>query len=157
GENTLFVPAEVELGERIEALMAVVERSAPQRVVLDSCSELRLLAQTPLRFRRQIMALKSYLSRRGCTVLFIDNPSRDEGDRLLQSLLHGVIHLEQLAPLYGETRRRLRILKMREVAFRGGYHDYVIRPGGVVVYPRLVAADHHVAFESAKVSSGNAD
>ncbi len=157
GENTLFVPAEVELGERIEAMMAVIERSAPQRIVLDSCSELRLLAQTPLRFRRQAMELKRHLTQRGCTVLFIDNPASGEGDRLLQSLVHGVIHLEQLAPLYGETRRRLRVLKMREVAFRGGYHDYVIRPGGVVVFPRLIAADHHIAFQAAAVPSGNAE
>ena len=157
GENTLFVPAEIELGERIEAMMAVVERSAPQRVVLDSCSELRLLAQTPLRFRRQVLALKRDLTQRGCTVLFIDNASSADGDQLLQSLVHGVVQLEQLAPLYGETRRRLRILKMREVAFRGGHHDYVIRPGGVVVFPRLIANDHQVAFEAAAISSGNAE
>lgn len=157
GENTLFVPAEIELGERIEAMMAVVERSAPQRVVLDSCSELRLLAQTPLRFRRQMLTLKKDLTDRGCTVIFIDNQSSAEGDQLLQSLVHGVIQLEQLAPLYGETRRRLRVLKMREVQFRGGHHDYVIRKGGVVVFPRLVANDHRVAFEAASISSGNAE
>jgi circadian clock protein KaiC len=153
-ENTLYVPAEVELGERVLALLAEVDRVSPTRVVIDSCSELRLLAQNPLRFRRQLLALKEQLVRRNCTILLLENPTSTGGDPLLQSLVHGVIVMEQLAPLYGAERRRLRVVKMREVAFRGGYHDMVIRKGGVVVYPRLVAADHHEVFHPEPVDSG---
>lgn len=153
-ENTLYVPAEVELGERVLALLEQVDRVSPTRVVIDSCSELRLLAQNPLRFRRQLLALKEQLVRRNCTILLLENPIAAGGDPLLQSLVHGVIVMEQLAPLYGAERRRLRVVKMREVAFRGGYHDMVIRRGGVVVYPRLVAADHHEAFQTEPIKSG---
>jgi circadian clock protein KaiC len=153
-ENTLYVPAEVELGERVLALLAEVDRVNPTRVVIDSCSELRLLAQNPLRFRRQLLALKEQLVRRNCTILLLENPTSTGGDPLLQSLVHGVIVMEQLAPLYGAERRRLRVVKMREVAFRGGYHDMVIRKGGVVVYPRLIAADHHEPFQPEPFNSG---
>jgi circadian clock protein KaiC len=153
-ENTLYVPAEVELGERVLALLSEVDRVAPTRVVIDSCSELRLLAQSPLRFRRQLLALKQQLVQRNCTILLLENPISAGGDPLLQSLVHGVIAMEQLAPLYGAERRRLRVVKMREVAFRGGYHDMVIRKGGVVVFPRLVAADHHGAVQAEPVNSG---
>jgi signal transduction histidine kinase/KaiC/GvpD/RAD55 family RecA-like ATPase/CheY-like chemotaxis protein len=141
-DNTLFHPAEVELGERMQIIFAEVDRLQPKRVVLDSCSELRLLAQSPLRFRRQILSLKRRLSERGCTVLLIDNPVDDSGDLLLQSLAHGVVHLEQLTPLFGAARRRLRVTKLRGVAYRGGYHDFTIRQGGLAVYPRLVASEH---------------
>ena len=153
-ENTLYVPAEVELGERVLALLKEVDRVSPTRVVIDSCSELRLLAQSPLRFRRQLLALKEQLVRRNCTILLLENPTSAGGDPLLQSLVHGVIVMEQLTPLYGSERRRLRVVKMREVAFRGGYHDMVIRKGGVVVYPRLVAAEHRDTFRSEPVKSG---
>jgi len=153
-ENTLYVPAEVELGERVQALMQEVERVRPARVVLDSCSELRLLAQNPLRFRRQLLALKEYLVRKQCTILLLENPTSVGGDPLLQSLAHGVVVLEQLTPLYGAERRRLRVVKMREVPFRGGYHDIVIRRGGVEVFPRLVASEHHQRFEAEPVPSG---
>ncbi|HVY47115.1 MAG TPA: ATPase domain-containing protein, partial [Minicystis sp.] len=141
-ENTLFHPAEVELGERIQDIFEEVARVAPKRIVVDSCSELRLLAQSPLRFRRQVLSLKRRLADRGVTVLLIDNPTDRDGDVLLQSLAHGVIHLEQLAPLYGAERRRLRVTKLRGVAFRGGWHDFTIRQGGLAVYPRLIAAEH---------------
>jgi circadian clock protein KaiC len=153
-ENTLYTPAEVELGERMEALIAQVDRVKPQRIVLDSCSELRLLAQTPLRFRRQVLALKQDLVARDCTILLLDNPADPEGDLLLQSLVHGVIRLEHLSPEYGAARRRLRVTKLREVAFRGGYHDMAIRHDGVVVFPRLIAAEHGERFERGSVSSG---
>lgn len=156
-ENTLYVPAEIELGERMKVLVAQVDRVRPQRVVIDSCSELRLLAQSALRFRRQLLALKSELARRDCTVLLLDNPaSGSNGDPLLQSLVHGVISLEQLSPLYGAERRRMRVVKLREVAFRGGYHDLTIRTEqGVVIFPRLVAAEHHGdAIRPDLVSSG---
>ncbi|MDB4976330.1 MAG: circadian clock protein KaiC [Myxococcaceae bacterium] len=153
-ENTLYVPAEVELGERITALLEVVDRVKPTRVVIDSCSELRLLAQSPLRFRRQVLALKERLVQRDCTVLLLENPVTAGGDTLLQSLVHGVVVMEQLSPLYGAERRRLRIVKMREVSFRGGYHDMVIRRGGVEVFPRLIASEHDGQFARSSVSSG---
>ncbi len=153
-ENTLYVPGEVELGERMQLLLAEVDRVRPQRIVLDSCSELRLLSQSPLRFRRQLLALKSDLVRRHCTILLLENPTSVGGDPLLQSLVHGVIAMEQLSPLYGAERRRLRIVKLREVAFRGGYHDMTIRDQGVIVFPRLVAAEHHEPFKYELLSSG---
>jgi circadian clock protein KaiC len=156
-DNTLYVPAEVELGERVLALLNEVDRVSPTRVVIDSCSELRLLAQNPLRFRRQLLALKEQLVRRNCTILLLENPIAAAGDPLLQSLVHGVVVMEQLAPLYGAERRRMRVVKMREVRFRGGYHDLVIRTGGVVVFPRLVAADHHDDFTAEPVASGVAE
>jgi circadian clock protein KaiC len=152
-ENTLYVPAEVELGERMKALLAEVDRVKPARIVVDSCTELRLLAQSPLRFRRQLLALKEDLVRRRCTILLIENPTQTE-DPLLQSLVHGVVHLEQLSPLYGAERRRLRVVKMREVKFRGGYHDFVLRREGVVLFPRLIASEHHDPFEEGSVPSG---
>jgi circadian clock protein KaiC len=153
-ENTLYPPSEVELGERISGLLEAVDRVKPTRVVLDSCSELRLLAQSPLRFRRQLLALKENLVHRNCTILLLENPTSVGGDPLLQSLVHGVVVLEQLTPLYGAERRRVRIAKMREVAFRGGYHDMVIRKGGVEIFPRLVAAEHHHSNVGELVASG---
>jgi circadian clock protein KaiC len=153
-ENTLYVPAEVELGERMESLMAEVDRVEPHRVVLDSCSELRLLAQSPLRFRRQLLGLKERLVGRRSTVLLIENTSPGNADPLLQSLVHGVLSLEQLAPLYGTTRRRLRVVKMREVEYRGGFHDFTIEHGGLAVYPRLVAAEHREEAPSGTSPSG---
>jgi circadian clock protein KaiC len=153
-ENTLYVPAEVELGERMRALLDQVDRLKPTRIVLDSCSELRLLAQSPLRFRRQLLALKADLVRRDCTILLLENPTSVGGDPLLQSLVHGVIAMEQLSPLYGAERRRMRVVKLREVAFRGGYHDLRIERGGIVVFPRLVAAEHRAVIEQTLVSSG---
>ena len=153
-DNTLFVPGDIELGERAREMLAEVERVGPSRVVVDSCTELRLLAQSQLRFRRQLLALKEKLIHRGCTILLIDNPGGHGGDALLQSLVHGVIHMEQLSPLYGAERRRLRVHKLREVKFRGGYHDFVIRRGGVEVFPRLVAADHHDGKRGEAVASG---
>jgi circadian clock protein KaiC len=154
-ENTLYVPAEVELGERMEQLLAVVARVEPRRVVIDSCTELRLLAQSQLRFRRQLLALKDVLVKRGCTTLLIETSAG--GDPLLQSLVHGVVLLEQLAPLYGAARRRLRVVKLREVDFRGGFHDFALRRDGVVVFPRLVAAEHHESFPAQTLSSGIAE
>jgi circadian clock protein KaiC len=154
-ENTLYVPAEIELGERMRALLAEVDRVQPARIVLDSCSELRLLAQSPLRFRRQLLGLKAELIRRGCTVVLLDNPKGEGGNELIQSLVHGVVNMEQLSPVYGSERRRLRVMKLREVSYRGGYHDFVIRRElGIDVFPRLVASEHHEAFGQEAVPSG---
>jgi circadian clock protein KaiC len=153
-ENTLYVPAEVELGERMQALLAEVDRVKPERIVIDSCSELRLLAQSPLRFRRQLLALKADLVQRHCTIMLLENPVAIGGDPLLQSLVHGVVSMEQLSPLYGAARRRLRVVKLRESDFRGGYHDMTISRRGVEVFPRLIAAEHHEPFAADSVLSG---
>ena len=155
-QNTLFDPAEVDLQETTTQLLQVVERLSPTRVVFDSLSELRLLAQHPLRYRRQILALKDYFSGRGCTVLLLDDADIDRHDLQLRTLAHGVLSLQHLAPEYGGDRRRLRIVKLRGVSFRGGYHDFLIERGGLVVYPRLVAAEHRGAVARAPMSSGNA-
>ncbi len=153
-ETTVFHPSEVELGHRMRRLLDEVDRVRPGRLVLDSCSELRLLAQSPLRYRRQILAFKERLTQLGCTILLLDNPVPSSPDMLLQSVAHGVLSVEQLSPLYGAERRRLRVVKLRGLKYRGGYHDFIIRTGGLQVFPRLVAAEHHQGFAREPVSSG---
>jgi circadian clock protein KaiC len=152
--NTLFLPAEVELGEATKSLFDEVERAQPARVVIDSLSEFRLLSQSGLRYRRHILALKHFFAGRQCTVLLLNDISPEARDAHLHSIVHGVLVLEQLAPLYGAERRRIRVVKLRGVKFHGGYHDMKIETGGVIVYPRLVAAEHHVSFTGEQVSSG---
>jgi circadian clock protein KaiC len=142
GGNTLFEPSEIELQEATATLLARVAELQPTRVVLDSLSELRLLSQGPLRYRRQILALKEFFVGRRSTVLMLDDRTVNRDDMQLESLAHGVVSLEQLAPEYGSDRRRLRVVKLRGVKFRGGYHDFNIDRGGLVVFPRLVAAEH---------------
>lgn len=151
---TLFHPSEVELGEIAKSMLDEVERTQPVRIVLDSLSEIRLLARDPLRYRRQILALKQYFTQRQCTVLLLDDGTAEISDIQLQSLAHGVITLEQYTPSYGSARRRVRVIKMRGVRFRSGYHDFNINTGGLEVYPRLVAADHSLEIEDAVLSSG---
>jgi circadian clock protein KaiC len=153
-QNTVFHPSEVELSETTRAILAAVEKVAPQRVVFDSLSELRLLAQHPLRYRREVLNLKQYFSGRHSTVLLLDDRTSEPGDMQLQSLAHGVLSMQQMAPDYGGDRRRLRIAKLRGAAFVSGFHDFNILRGGLEVYPRLVASDHHVAYERTHVSSG---
>src|SRR5262249_18109430 len=153
-DNTLFHPSEVELAETTGRFLSEIERVRPSRVVIDSLSEVRLLSQTALRYRRQILAFKQIFSERGITVLLLDDRSENPGDMHVESIAHGILDLEQLAPLYGAERRRLRIKKLRGVSFRGGYHDMKIRTGGLDVYPRLVAAEHHHAFPAEKIASG---
>lgn len=153
---TVFNPAEMELGLTTQALIAAVEKHRPRRVVVDSLSELRLIAQNSLRYRRQVLALKQFFAGRSCTVLMLDDRTGGAEDDHLQSIAHGVVLLEQLANQYGAERRRLRVAKMRGVSFRGGYHDFAIRRGGLDVFPRLVAAEHIVEFADQDVSSGNA-
>ncbi len=155
-ENTLFESSEVELGERMDAILAEVDRVEPARVVIDSSTELRLLANTPARYRRQILSLKRQLFDGDRTVLLIENPSPGSPDVLMQSLAHGVITLDQLHPEFGGERRRLCITKMRAVAYHGGNHDCVIRTGGLVVFPRLVAAEHRGTVAAGPFPSGNA-
>lgn len=154
---TMFHPSEVELSETTQAVLAAVERLKPRRVVFDSLSEMRLLAQSPLRYRRQILALKQFFTGRSCTVLLLDDRTADATDLHLQSIAHGVISLEQLAPEYGAERRRLRIIKLRGMRYQGGYHDFVIERGGLKVFPRLVAAQHHHAFDRDSLESGVAE
>lgn len=153
---TVFNPSELELGETTEAMIAAVNEVRPQRVVLDSLSELRLVAQNMLRYRRQVLALKHFFAGHDCTVLLLDDQTGGREDDHLQSIAHGVVVLEQLANLYGAERRRLRVAKMRGVAYRGGYHDFVIRPGGLDVFPRLIAAEHAKPFAEFDVTSGHA-
>jgi circadian clock protein KaiC len=153
-QNTLFHPSEVELAETTKGVFDLCGRLKPDRVVLDSLSEIRLLAQSPLRYRREVLALKQYFAGRGCTVLMLDDRSGATGDNHLQSIAHGVLSLEQISPLYGSHRRRLRVAKLRGVDFRGGHHDFEIRRGGLQVYPRLIAAEHARPFERGVVPSG---
>ena len=152
---TVFNPSELELGETTEAMIAAVKEIRPQRVVLDSLSELRLVAQNMLRYRRQVLALKHYFAGHDCTVLLLDDQTGGREDDHLQSIAHGVVVLEQLANVYGAERRRLRVAKMRGVAYRGGYHDFVIRHGGLDVFPRLVASEHTHPFPESDVASGH--
>lgn len=154
-EQTLLHPSEVELGETVRDIMAKVDEVKPSRVVIDSLSELRLLAQTPVRYRRQILALKHFFASRGCTVLMLDDKSASGSDLQLQSIAHGVVMLEQTLSGFGAQRRRAHVVKMRGVRFRGGYHDFEIERGGLCVYPRLVAAEHGADYDDAPFSTGS--
>ena len=151
---TMFHASELELSETTRAVLDEVERIKPRRVVFDSLSEVRLLAQNPLRYRRQILALKQFFAGRQSTVLLLDDRTSQAEDLQLQSIAHGVVCLEQRATEYGAERRQLRVSKMRGVQFRGGLHDFVIRRGGLDVFPRLVAAEHHAEFSGEDVPSG---
>jgi circadian clock protein KaiC len=153
-ENTLFDTSEVELGERMEAILSEVARVEPTRLVVDSCTELRLLAHSPVRYRRQILALKHRLVEANRTVLLLDNPSPGAPDVPLQSLAHGVLTLEHFQSEVGGERRRLSVTKMRGVAYRGGYHDYSIVTGGLEVFPRVVAAEHRTGRVTEPFPSG---
>jgi circadian clock protein KaiC len=153
-QQSLVYASEIELGETIQKLFAMIDELKPDRIVLDSLSELRLLAQGSLRYRRQILALKHYFARHRATVLMLDDLTSDAQDKTVHSIAHAVIRLEQLAPEYGAERRRLRVLKYRGRAFRGGHHDFVIRPEGVVVFPRLVAVDRRVPIQRAARPTG---
>ncbi|HKO19059.1 MAG TPA: ATPase domain-containing protein [Acidobacteriaceae bacterium] len=156
-QTTVFHASELELGLVSQLLRDEIGKHRPQRLVFDSLSEFRLLAETPLRYRRQLLSLKQELAKQGSTVLLLDDKmdsSRMGADPHVLSLTHGVIEMEQLSPDYGKSRRRLRVMKMRGVRFSEGYHDYIIERGGIRVFPRLVAAEHHVDFKTEAVSSG---
>jgi circadian clock protein KaiC len=153
-EQSILHPSEVELGETTRGVMAATERVKPSRIVFDSLSEMRLLAQNPLRYRRQVLALKSFFSSRGCTVLLLDDRSAEKDDVQLHSIAHGVVCLEQMVDQYGPERRRLRVIKMRGIPFRGGEHDFNLETGGLAVFPRLVAAEHRQPHETSIVSTG---
>jgi circadian clock protein KaiC len=146
-QQSLLYSSDLELGETTKRIFEAMERVKPDRLVVDSLSEIRLLAQSSLRYRRQVLALKHYFSRHGATVLMLDDLTTESHDKTVHSVAHGVIRLEELSPDYGAERRRLRVVKYRGQAFRGGYHDFCIRHGGICVFPRLVAAEHRASFE----------
>jgi circadian clock protein KaiC len=153
-QQSVFHPSEVELGETTRSVMDQVDTLKPARVVFDSLSEMRLLAQNPLRYRRQILALKQFFASRGCTVLLLDDKT-SMSDQHLHSIAHGVISLEQIAKEFGKERRRVNIIKMRGIRFRGGYHDYALDTGGITMFPRLIAAEHQQDFVPHIMSSGS--
>src|SRR5262245_37259243 len=146
-QQSLLYSSDLELGETTKRIFEAFEAAKPARLVLDSLSEIRLLAQGSLRYRRQILALKYFLAKRDTTVLMLDDMTTDERDKTVHSVAHGVVRLEELAPEYGSDRRRLRVLKYRGTRFRGGYHDFVIETGGVRVFPRLISMEHRRAFK----------
>jgi len=152
--QSVLMPSEIELGETIQRVVQVVEAMNPARVVFDSLSEMRLLADDPLRYRRQILALKHFFAGRNCTVLLLDDKTTREGDAQLHSIAHGVISLSQDAQDFGIERRSLRIVKMRGMKFQGGSHDLTLATGGMKVFPRLVASEHHLAFDPTPQSTG---
>lgn len=155
-QQSLLYSSDLELGETTKRIFEVFERVKPARVVLDSLSEIRLLAQSSLRYRRQILALKHYFSHNDATVMMLDDLTADVTDKTVHSVAHAVIRLEELSPTYGAERRRLRVLKYRGRRYRGGYHDFVIDTGGVRVFPRLVSAEHRAGFKRETVPIDNA-
>ncbi|MYN29190.1 ATPase domain-containing protein [Duganella levis] len=155
GQQSILHPSEIELDETSRGVMDKVDQVQPVRVVFDSLSEMRLLAQNSLRYRRQILALKQFFSSRSCTVLMLDDKT-SQSDQHLHSIAHGVVSLEQMPQEFGKERRRVNILKMRGIKFRGGYHDYALDTGGIRIFPRLVAAEHPGEFVPKPQSSGSA-
>jgi circadian clock protein KaiC len=153
-QYSIFHPSDVEMGATTKEILARVESMRPARVVLDSLSELQLLATNPLVYRRQVLAFKQFFASRSCTVLFLDDRTAGEGDLQVRSIAHGVLSLERMATDYGGIRRRMEIIKYRGVAFREGTHDYKIRHGGIVVYPRLIAAETREDTSKRQFSSG---
>jgi circadian clock protein KaiC len=153
-QYTMFHPSEVELSQTTKTILSDVERIKPTRIVFDSLSELRLLAGNPLRYRRQILALKQFFAGRNCTVMLLDDLTSSDRNLQVQSIAHGVVRLEQTNPGYGAERRRLLVVKYRGVRFRGGFHDYVIARGGLTVFPRLVAQETRNLHASEQLSSG---
>ncbi len=154
GQYTVFHPAEVELTDRMRTIFDEVERVKPERLVIDALSELRMLARDSLRYRRQILSMKNYLAGNTCTVLLLDDLTMGDRDLQLHSIVHGVVCLEKQARDYGDARRRLEVSKLRASSFKEGFHDYVIRTGGVVVFPRLIAAEYRGESEISPVPSG---
>ena len=155
--QSLLYSSDLELGEATRQIFEVVERVKPTRVVIDSLSEIRLLAQSSLRYRRQILSIKHYFTRYDATVLLLDDLTTESLDKTVHSVAHGVIRLEELNPNYGAERRRLRVVKYRGQKYRGGFHDFTIMADGIHVFPRLVAAEHRNGYERQVISSGVAE
>lgn len=145
-QQSLLYSSDLELGETTKRILAVFEEAKPQRVVLDSLSEIRLLAQSSLRYRRQILSLKHYFAKVGATVLLLDDLTAELNDKTVHSVAHGVLRLEEIAPEYGAERRRLRVIKYRGRRYRGGFHDFTIATGGLEVFPRLISAEHKATY-----------
>lgn len=156
-QQSLLYSSDLELGETTQRIFDAMDRAKPSRVVLDSLSEIRLLAQSSLRYRRQILALKHYFSQRHATVLLLDDMTAEVDDKTVHSIAHAVVRLEELIPDYGSERRRLRVMKYRGQTFRGGYHDFIIKTGGVQVFPRLVAAEYRKRINTSVLTSGIAE
>ncbi|MEA3149295.1 MAG: circadian clock protein KaiC [Gammaproteobacteria bacterium] len=152
--QSLLYASDLELGETTKQIFDTVKRENPSRLVIDSLSEIRLLAQSSLRYRRQILTIKHYFARLGITVLLLDDLTSDAADKTVHSIAHGVVRLEEIAPSYGAERRRLRVIKYRGQKYRGGYHDFTITTGGINVFPRLIAAEHRNRFSRARLSTG---
>ncbi len=152
--QSLLYSSDLELGEAITRVFEAIERLKPQRIVIDSLSEIRLLAQSSLRYRRQILALKHYFAKHNSTVIMLDDLTGETNDRAVHSIAHSVIQLDQLAPLYGAERRRMRVVKCRGQSFRGGFHDFTVTAGGINIYPRLVAAENRKMISGHSLLSG---
>jgi circadian clock protein KaiC len=153
-QSTLFHPSEIELSKTINLLLTKIKEVSPSRVVFDSISELRLLAETSLRYRRQMLSFKEFFIGRGTTVMFLDDLTTEDGDQHVQSIVHGVLLLEKFRASYGVERRQFHIAKLRGIDFRGGTHDYLIKKGGIVIFPRLISADHKKGFTRESFGSG---
>jgi circadian clock protein KaiC len=153
-QQTLLYSSDLELGETTKRIFKAVDEVKPSLIVLDSLAEIRLLAESPLRYRRQVLALKHYFARIDATVLMLDDLSADKPDKTLHSTAHGVIRLEELAPSYGAERRRLRVLKYRGQSYRSGFHDLILKRGGLEVFPRLIASEHRSQLKRVKLASG---
>jgi circadian clock protein KaiC len=153
-QYTVFHPSEVELNETTKTVLEEIERVKPARLVFDSITGLRLLAQTSVRFRQQLLSLKRTLTRRGCTTIFVDDAGLQARDLQLRSIVHGIVTLERITLPYGAVRRQLEVAKLRGVHFRDGYHDFAIRTGGLVVYPRIVTSEHRRPFSPEVAASG---
>jgi len=156
-QQTILYSSDLELGETTQRILAEIERVNPALIVLDSLSEIRLLAQSSLRYRRQLLALKHIFAKRKTTVLLLDDLTTDTLDKTVHSIAHGVLRLEELSPDYGSERRRLKVMKYRGRRYRGGFHDFAIRTGGVEVFPRLVASEHKGEFAVSHLKSGLAE
>jgi len=152
-QYTVFHPSEVELAGTIQKLTQLIDNVKPKRLVIDSLSELRLLAADTMRYRRQLLALKHFFVGRDTTVLLLDDRTAEGSDMQLQSIAHGVVRLEKMARTYGVTRRRVEIIKLRGSAYREGYHDYTIATGGLQIYPRLIANEHTANFAGERIQS----
>lgn len=153
-QYSIFHPSDVEMGTTTQNILDIFDEVKPTRLVLDSLSELRLLASNPLIYRRQVLAFKQFITSRTCTTLFLDDRTASDGDLQVRSIAHGVISLKRSTTDYGGIRRRLEVIKYRGVAFREGLHDYKIQSGGVVVFPRLIAADSRESFAQQQFATG---
>jgi circadian clock protein KaiC len=154
-QYTVFHPSEVELADTITAILDQVDATEPRRIVFDSLSELRMLARDPLKYRRQILALKRHFAGKNCTVLLLDDRTAEGShDLQLQSIAHGVVMMQSLERDFGIKRRRIEVRKLRGSSFREGFHDYTIETGGISIFPRLIAAEHNPGFERKSVASG---